>query len=270
MLARDYEFVSIDWVLSGKIETRDGRPPVLVTFDDAYESVTGVAADICDAAGVPSVFFVNGAFVNNATLALDNLVAWIVNNVGMAPLAGAASRGFRDTDEFFGDYLPSITLEERRRVFDTLAGELPSDPATMATEASLYTTSLALAGVQNKGMTLGDHTWSHVHCRHLDQDSAEAEIGRNRRFLESIVDYPVTVFSYPYGSRIDASERVSSAVTGFGHQAGFLVESEANRVGADLMHLSRASVGTVATVDLFADLEILPVMRRIRNRGRQS
>lgn len=268
VLARDYDFVSLDEVLGGSVEARNRRPPLLLTFDDAYASVAGAAADICHEVGVPSVFFVNGAFVDNKSLALDNLATWTVNTFGIAPLASAAGRRFRVLGEFFSPYLSSISLEERLRVYDVLAEALPLPPAEMAAEASLYTTSAGLASLASKGMIVGNHTWSHVHCRQLGRESARTEIACNKRFLESIVAYPVTTFSYPYGSRFDATDGVISDLVRFGHRSAFLVESHANRRVPDAMRLSRVSAGTIAAADLFADIEVIPLLRRVRNRFR--
>jgi peptidoglycan/xylan/chitin deacetylase (PgdA/CDA1 family) len=266
VLARDYEFISIEQLLEGSVETGGGRPPLLVTFDDAYASVANTAADLCSQAGVPSVFFVNGAFVDNSSLAFDNLVTWTVNTMGMAPLEVAAGRRFGSLGEFFGTYLASITLAERARVYDRLAESLPAPPRQIAADAALYVTARALTSLRAKGMLVGNHTWSHVHCRRLDADSVGAEIEHNRRFLESIVSHPVQAFSYPYGSQLDATDTMTTELVRLGHEAAFLVEAEANRHGADTMRLSRVSVGAVSTADLFADLEILPIMRRVRNR----
>ena len=266
MLARDYAFISIEQLLRGSVEAIDGRPPILVTFDDAYASVANTAADLCYQAGVPSVFFVNGAFVDNNSLAFDNLVARTVNATGMAPVEGAAGRRFRSLGEFFGTYLPSITLDERARVYDRLAESLPAPPGQIAADAALYVTSPALASLGAKRMVVGNHTWSHVYCRRLDADSVGAEIEHNRRFLESIVSHPVQAFSYPYGSQLDATDTMTSELVRLGHSAAFLVEAEANRHEPDTMRLSRVSVGAITSADLFADLEILPVMRRARNR----
>ena len=65
----------------------DGRglPPraVLVTFDDAYVSVADLAAPLCRKYGVPAVFFVNAAFLDNRRLAPDNLVCYVATVFGM-------------------------------------------------------------------------------------------------------------------------------------------------------------------------------------------
>lgn len=269
-LAQDYDFVSIDSLRDGSPATPSKRPKLLVTFDDAYASVANVAADICEEAGVPSVFFVNGAFVDNASLAFDNLVAWTVNTDGMAPLAAVTGRSFRDLAEFFGPYLSSITLETRARIYDELAERLPQPPQEMAAAAALYVTSPALASLRARGMVVGNHTWSHVYCRHLDKDSVETEIAANGRFLEAVVGHSVDTFSYPYGSKLDATEPATSALVGLGYRTGFLVESRSNRGNPDAMRLYRVSVGAVPAADLFTDLEVLPVMRRARDRLRST
>ena len=59
---------------------------------------------------------------------------------------------------------------------------------------------------------------------------------------------------------------MTSDLVRLGHEVAFLVEAEGNRHDADTMRLSRVSVGAITSADLFADLEILPVMRRARNR----
>ena len=115
-------------------------------------------------------------------------------------------------------------------------------------------------------MTIGTHTWSHVHCRHLDREAADTEIVRNRDDLQRITGTTPTSFSYPYGSHLDASGLAGSAVADSGHDVAFLVESLANRRGEDPMRLYRCSVALTATEDLFTDLEILPLLRRMRSR----
>jgi peptidoglycan/xylan/chitin deacetylase (PgdA/CDA1 family) len=269
LLGRDYQFVSIDWLLEGGESRRDDRPPLLITFDDAYASVASAAADICLEAGAPSIFFVNGSFVNNETLAFDNLVAWIVNTLGMSPIVVATGREFADLKEFFGPYLASLSLNDRKLLYDRLVDAMSVDPARMAAEASLYVSSRDLVTVRDKGMVVGNHTWSHVHCRSLDSAGVESEILSNQRFLESTVDRRVEAFSYPYGSGADATDSITSTLVDSRHKAAFLVDSRMNRPDPEMMRLFRVSAGLVDTADLFADIEVFPVMRSVRDRLRR-
>lgn len=96
-LTSHYTPVSLQDVLTDL----DGRGlparPVLVTFDDAYASVAELAAPLCRRYGVPAVFFVNAAFLNNQRLAADNLVCYVTNVRGMDAIK-AAARTLRRTE----------------------------------------------------------------------------------------------------------------------------------------------------------------------------
>ena len=82
-LTKHYTPVSLQDVLA----SFDGKPlplrPVLVTFDDAYASVCEFAAPLCSKFGVPALFFVNAACLDNKQLALDNLVCYVANVYGL-------------------------------------------------------------------------------------------------------------------------------------------------------------------------------------------
>ena len=79
--------------------------PVLVTFDDAYASVSEFAAPLCSKFGVPAVFFVNGECLDNQRLALDNLVCYVANMCGLGIINAAAhvASGTKDIDAALDD-----------------------------------------------------------------------------------------------------------------------------------------------------------------------
>jgi len=53
--------------------------------------------------------------------------------------------------------------------------------------------------MRRAGMQIGAHTLTHPILARLDADSARAEIGGSKRFLEALLDEPVTLFAYPNG-----------------------------------------------------------------------
>ena len=104
-------------------------PPraVLVTFDDAYASVVESAAPLCRKFGVPAVFFVNAAFLDNQRLAPDNLVCYVANVLGMETI-NAAARAVRGAEtpelhslsEVFTSFFPLMSLAEREAFLEAL------------------------------------------------------------------------------------------------------------------------------------------------------
>lgn len=96
-LTRYYTPVSLQDVLADF----DGRGlpprPILVTFDDGYASALESAAPLCRKLGLPAVFFLNAAFLDNRRLAPDNLVCYVANVLGMETI-NAAARVARGVD----------------------------------------------------------------------------------------------------------------------------------------------------------------------------
>jgi peptidoglycan/xylan/chitin deacetylase (PgdA/CDA1 family) len=272
-LARYYNPVSLQDLLDARLgkSTLPDRP-VHVTFDDAYASVAINAAPLCAKYRIPATFFVNARFIDNRALALDNLICYVVNAFGFEALQiCAASVTNQDASDFaslaqvFGEFLPSLSLDDRKRFEDALAteccvrmGELPPLP-------TLYVTSEQLRSLANYGIEIGNHTFSHIHCRQLTSRDFDSEIDRNRTELEAITGRPVRAFSVPYGSRKDLPGPLSEHLRRSGYEAAFLVESAANNSRSDYLRLNRVSMAGATDAKCFAELEILPRLRTVRN-----
>jgi hypothetical protein len=93
----------------------------------------------------------------------------------------------------------------------------------------------------------------------------DREIMLNKTELEKMTGKPVRAFSVPYGNSEDLTEELQNQLHRSGHQATFLVESSCNTPDADLQRLKRVSVHAKSEADLFAEIEVLPRLRSIRD-----
>ena len=255
----------------------DGRglPPraVLVTFDDAYASVAEWAAPLCRQFGVPTVFFVNGAFLDNQRLAPDNLVCYVANVLGMEKIntavravPGCENIQLQSLAEVFGRFFPAITLAERDLFLDSLRRLASISENRMAQDASLYLTSKQLRELASFNFEIGNHTYTHSYCRSFSQPDFDAEVDRNKAELESASGTKVRSFSLPYGSSKDLTPELAEHLERTGHKAAFFSESVANPWRADLFHLDRISTCAESDDALFLEIEVLPRLRAMRNR----
>lgn len=250
-------------------------PPraVLVTFDDAYASVVEVAAPLCRKFAVPAVYFVNAAFLNNQRLAPDNLLCYVANVKGMETI-NAAARTLRRSEipplhtlsEVFGSFLPSLTLAEREAFLEAVRCLAGITDRRLAEKTALYLTTKQLCALASFDFEIGNHTYSHVHCRSLLQEDFDQEIDRNKAELETLSGTKVRSFSQPYGSSKDLTRDLADHLKRSGHGAIFLSESVANPRGFDRFHLDRVNTRTNSDDSLFFDLEVLPRLRAVRNR----
>jgi peptidoglycan/xylan/chitin deacetylase (PgdA/CDA1 family) len=276
-LARYYNPVRLRDVL----DDCDGRglPPraALVTFDDGYASVIESAAPLCRKFGVPAVFFLNAAFVGNHRLAADNLVCYAANVLGMEAI-NAAARSVKGSDtpklqslaDVFARFFPAISLPERQEFLDALVHLGKISERQLATEAGLYMTGRQICDLASSDFEIGNHTYTHVHCRSLSSQNFGQEIDRNKAELETLSGRRVRSFSLPYGSSADLTSDLVRHLQVSGHEAVFLSESVANPRGADSFRLDRVSPRADGENTFFFEMEVLPRLRAIRNQFLRS
>ena len=272
-LTRHYTPVSLQRVLDNSDGNRLPPRPVLVTFDDAYASVVDFAAPLCRKFGVPAVFFVNAAFLDNRQIALDNLVCHVANSFGLGAvnnvvrtIDGTRRFDLRSLTEVFNLFLPAISLQARQDFRAALLLRTQISEQDLAGEAGLYLTRQRLRDLNSLNFEIGNHTYTHVNCRSLSDSDFEAEISRNKAVLEDISGMPVRSFSVPYGSSSDLSDNLAAYLQRTGHEAVFLAESLANPRHGDLSRLNRVSLKARDDAEFFSEIEILPRLRMMRNR----
>lgn len=252
-----------------------GLPPraVLITFDDAYASVAEWAAPLCRQYGVPAVFFVNAAFLDNRRLAPDNLVCYVADRLGMETIHRAA-RAIPGKEDFkirtladvFGVFFPAISVAEREVFLDALRALSGIDEGRLAREANLYLSGKQLRSMASFDFEIGNHTYTHTHGRSLAVKDFAAEVDRNKAELEALSGTRVRSFSVPYGSSQDLTPELADHLQRTGHEAVFLSESAANRGKPSLRRLDRVSTCASSDSALFFEIEVLARIRAIRNR----
>jgi peptidoglycan/xylan/chitin deacetylase (PgdA/CDA1 family) len=252
-----------------------GLPPraLLVTFDDAYASVAEWAAPLCRQFGVPAVFFVNAAFLDNQCLAPDNLVCYVANVLGMETIntavravPGRETLQLQSVADVFGRFFPAISLVEREVFLDALRQLAHISENRIANEAKLYLTSKQLCDLTHFDFEIGNHTYTHTHCRSFSRQDFVSEVDRNKEELEALSGTKIRSFSQPYGSSKDLTHELAEHLKRSGHQAVFLSESVANPRRPDPFHLDRVSTCAESDDTLFFKIEVLPRLRAMRNR----
>jgi hypothetical protein len=136
----------------------------------------------------------------------------------------------------------------------------------VASEAGLYLSSQQLRDLAKFNFELGNHTYTHSNCRTLSAAEFAGEIDTNKAVLEEISGTKVRSFSVPYGSSVDLTADLAQHLQRSGYKAAFLAEGRANSTGTPRFHLDRVSVKASTDAALFSEIEILPRLRRIRNR----
>jgi peptidoglycan/xylan/chitin deacetylase (PgdA/CDA1 family) len=257
ILCDRYDVCSLSDVLDGRTP-RSGRRRLVICFDDAYASVAQMAAPVLAELALPWTFFVNSGLVGNSMVAVDNVVAYIANTVGLKPLAVSAGREIGSLADYIGNYLVTIPPAERRQIVEQLAASCDIR-LTDLTARRPYITQEELISLARSGVTIGNHTADHVHCRTLDDVGAGEQVADARRVLEDMAGTTVDSFAYPYGSCADATPFMTNILKSSGHRCAFLVKRRLNRVGASSpFHLYRIPLSSARRSVLTLELEVFP------------
>lgn len=246
--------------------------PVLVTFDDAYRSVREFAAPVCSNYGVPAVFFVNAACLDNRRLALENILCHVANLFGMntinAAIRSVDSAGeltVRSLTEVFSHFLPGTSLAGRAAFRRALLELARISEIDLAAEAGLYLSRQQLRDLANFNFEIGNHTYSHANCRCLSAADFAEEIDKNKAMLEATSSTKVKSFSVPYGSSADLTPDLVAHLQHSGYEAVFLAEGRANSSPTHRSRLDRVSIRGSVDAAFFSEIEILPRLRAMRN-----
>jgi peptidoglycan/xylan/chitin deacetylase (PgdA/CDA1 family) len=268
-LARDYEIVGLDEVLSGRLPPR----PLLITFDDGYRSIAETALPILHRLGLPSVFFVTGDCLQRDSLPLDNLLSHLDASVGLARLGSAVNPEAASPATFAQllDMVAALPYARRVRLASELADTFGIDQAKVREERMLFLDREDLGRLGAFRCEVGNHTRSHLFGRAIvDEASAHHELVDHARELESLTGAPVRAFSYPYGHRRDATPIVEGALRASGHRAVFLAESRPHVSGSLGRLWNRVTMDGCPAWRVRHELELLPRIRAGRDRLREA
>jgi hypothetical protein len=187
-------------------------------------------------------------------------------NSAMRALRRTETPHLRSLTEVFASFLPSLTLAEREIFLEELPRLAGIAERRLAEETALYLTTKQLGTLASFNFEIGNHTYTHVHCRSLLPEEFRQEIDRNKAELEGLSGTRVRSFSQPYGSSIDLTGELANHLERSGHQVIFLSESVANFRGVCGHRLDRVNARPDRDDTLFLDLEVLPRLRAVRNR----
>ncbi len=200
-LQDEFEIVSLGQLAR---QPRDGHPRAAITFDDAYRGALELGVPELLERGLPSTIFVCPGFLDKGPFWWDLLAD---------PSTGQVPGPLRQRALFeLGGrhHLIMRWAQDRGLTFHpTPDSHLP------ATEKEL------LQAADSPLVTLGSHTWSHVHLPAVPVAEAQEELkSAGEWIVEKTGEFPSAV-SFPYGGTSTDAER---SVAEAGHDWAFLIE----------------------------------------------
>jgi peptidoglycan/xylan/chitin deacetylase (PgdA/CDA1 family) len=181
------------------------RGSFLLTFDDGFREVYDVIAPILSSKGVPAVFFVNPAFLDNRVLFYRCKISLVIDE--LLRKKGHASL-LKECDSLLGDG-PSASLEDMIRrirkidnfhqdLLDKLASrlELSFDEYLRANRPFLTVSQAKELG--ERGFCIGAHSWDHPYYDLIPEEEQERQTLRSANYVNENFSPSSRLFSFPH------------------------------------------------------------------------
>jgi peptidoglycan/xylan/chitin deacetylase (PgdA/CDA1 family) len=226
-----YEFVSMDEVtrrLNGK---RSKQKFVAFTFDDGYTDTYTTAYPILKRENIPFSIYITTDFPDRKAYMWWNLLesALLDNEVLFFTLDKKEYAIHCETMELKREAFNYV----RQLVLKSVTG-IPAawwsvfDPLGMDVDG--FTDRLAMSWDQinmlgrDPLVTISAHTCTHPPLNGLDEEEALEEMRRSREIIQEKTGLPVVHFAYPYGSKLEVSDREARLAASLGFKSAVITE----------------------------------------------
>lgn len=167
----------------------------VLTFDDGAREVYDVIAPILRAKGVPAIFFLNSATVDNRQLMWRNKLSLLVEQCYQQPDRIPPQLGLQP-----GESLPERLLGLRSAddpAIDELARFFEVDFDDYLRQAQPYLTSDQVKELARDGFEIGAHSHSHPFFQELTVEQQKHEIATSVQFVRAL-GVPCRCFAFPF------------------------------------------------------------------------
>ncbi len=214
------------------------KDSIIITFDDGYEDNYVNALPILEEVGIPATFFVSTEKLDTDEEMWCNELVWLIFE------GNHFEKKFIMPITSFQFELTTDTLYQRVELYRILRAILPSIPHKNREEIMKELRAWGYANERKKRNThkmmtseelrclaasdcavIGAHTISHPSLGGLSYDEQFKEIQGSKNKLEEIIKKKITLFSYPFGGKMDYSDETISILKELGFEKAMTTES---------------------------------------------
>jgi peptidoglycan/xylan/chitin deacetylase (PgdA/CDA1 family) len=205
-LLRHYTPIGLQELLA---TLRSGRAPAkrsfLLTFDDGFREMSDIVAPLLHAKGVPAVFFVSTAFLDNQALCYQHAASVIADRLPQIPPAlvaqiksALAAAGTKNGD--CAAALVSVPYRQRS-VIESIARMAGIDIHAYLQQERPYLTSEQINGLISRGFAIGAHSIDHPLYEDLTFEEQMRQTRESLRHVREAYHLDYGAFAFPHHDR---------------------------------------------------------------------
>lgn len=234
LLEQGFRIRSIDEVVRGLLESNLPDRVVAFTMDDGYLDQGRVGAELFLARGCPVTLYLVTGMIDGVLWPWEAKLAWLFSRSRkdfLFTLDGRDHRGVPSDREQLNRLrrelvillktMPLARAEAEVQRFAEIIGEaLPETPPEPYRALGWDD----VRSLEQRGVTFGSHTVSHVTLSAEDNETSRRELAQSTRRIREELEQPSAVFCYPTGRTRDYGDREVGFLRELGYAAAVTSE----------------------------------------------
>lgn len=193
-----YAPLSFAEFMSGGMTKSSRRPVCLLTFDDNNRELYDTIAPMLERKGVPAIFFVCSAFLNNSSWFFEDQCGLINFKV----------RGNESANQRFIKYLKKEKIDWQKlvagrlpqpRILNAIGSLLEIDWESELSDRKPYLTDDNIHSLLRRGFAIGAHGIDHRVFSSLSVADQIKQVAESVTAIQSKFNIPYRAFAFPYG-----------------------------------------------------------------------
>jgi peptidoglycan/xylan/chitin deacetylase (PgdA/CDA1 family) len=251
---------------------------VAITFDDGYKSFLQNAYPVLHEFGYPATVFLVGICTKNGNYMWRNLinylsktgdksVLWDLRNSGrhseMERTESSRGCKVRKEEDNLLEFLDSVKPKHIESALKRVTKRF-SIP-----KADLYLTPEDCEKLSANGIDFGNHSFSHFEFSKLDEKEIEKESSPWHLGLSDKIHYTHSVLALPQGRPLTNQGVVEAKARRNGIKCVLFANGIDNGINTSLYKVGRQHLTSQKEHGIFTEMELFPLLRRIRNRMKE-
>jgi peptidoglycan/xylan/chitin deacetylase (PgdA/CDA1 family) len=177
----------------------------LLSFDDGFREVHDIIAPILLRKGVPAVFFINPAFIDNKELFYRCKISLLIHHFLKNDLKQNNRNAITDLLQLSSSagkndiiYLLKKTTQLNKDLLDQLAHLLSVSFSDYLKIHQPFLSTEQLHWLKQKGFTIGGHSWDHPYYHLLPQEEQIKQTTESIKYIQKEGNESLSVFSFPH------------------------------------------------------------------------
>jgi peptidoglycan/xylan/chitin deacetylase (PgdA/CDA1 family) len=174
----------------------------LLTFDDGFKEIYEVVAPILKSKGVPAIFFINPAFIDNKEMFYRNKISVLLGEIKRqnqpSVLRKIAEIAFASSDKHEGIRSALVKIKQTDKgKLDEIANVLGLSFEEYLVKKRPWLTTPELEELSSQGFYLGGHSWNHPYYQTISLDEQVRQTIDSCNYIGQFQNHKRT-FAFPH------------------------------------------------------------------------